>query len=193
MNDAVIKRIVNRGIRSLGDSIGGYWPAGSDKNDMSERNITAHVGHSFLKSGWLIFTEVPFPRPPSQRLDMLALNRGSKVSIAIESKNLYGGDKARQLAGDAKRIRKFRLIEEYAEFNPRQRFGLLLAFTWQHSIQKWWAGRDHGLPPEGCARSGWTTLGKRLDDYGTVCGSRKVQAPDYPNFWALHAIYKIKN
>ena len=60
MKSKTVEAIIRQGIRSLIMSMTeSYWPAAGD-NDMSERNITAHVGHCFLESGWHLVTEVSF-------------------------------------------------------------------------------------------------------------------------------------
>jgi len=57
MKSKTVEAIIRQGIRSLIMSMTeSYWPAVGD-NDMSERNITAHVGHCFLESGWHLVTE----------------------------------------------------------------------------------------------------------------------------------------
>ena len=198
MNVNTVKQIVNRGIKSLVKSMEQYWPA-IKKNDMSERNITSHVCHSFLQSNWFMYAEVSFPKQAGQRLDMLALSSRNRGMVAIESKRLESAAKAKELAKDARRMKKFRLTKDNASFVPheRNRFGLLLAFTWSPEIQEWWKAKTHASRPHGARGAGWKALGRRLDGYKAVC--RFVKVPEYgetegkyKDFWALYAIYKLK-
>jgi len=71
MKSKTVEAIIRQGIRSLIMSMTeSYWPAVGD-NDMSERNITAHVGHCFLESGWHLVTEVSFRKTPGLGLTCL--------------------------------------------------------------------------------------------------------------------------
>ena len=197
MSIASAARIVDRGIQSLRKSLSEYWPA-IGPNDMSERNITAHVAHSFLKARWLIYAEPVFPRSSQQRLDMMALHKSTRTLIAIEGKRLYEGDKATALAKDATRIRKFRLVESNAGFLPIRRFGLLLAFTWSPEMRMWWINGDHSICPQGSRGAGWKVLGRKLDKFGAICRAGlltnypedKVNSK-YQKCWALYALYKL--
>lgn len=197
MKPWTVKAIIRRGIQSLTMSMTkGYWPAVGE-NDMSERNITAHVGHCFLESGWHLVTEVSFRKNAGARLDMLALNQKAKAMVVMEGKRLDSAVKAQELSNDAKRIKRFRLDEENAYFYPRKTnsFGVLLAFTWSPEIRQWWTGTIHSTTPDGCQGAGWKPLGRRLDDYKAICGAvmlRDYGETDgkYNDFGALYAIFK---
>lgn len=197
MKSKTVEAIIRQGIRSLIKSMTeSYWPAVGE-NDMSERNITAHVGHCFLEAGWHLVTEVSFRKNAGARLDMLALNQKSKAMVVIEAKRLESAVKAGELSEDAKRIKRFRLDEDNAWYCPRQAnsYGVLLAFTWSHEVQKWWRRRTHSIVPDGCRGVDWRPLGRRLDDYKATCGAlvlRNYGETDgkYKDFWALYAIFK---
>jgi hypothetical protein len=197
MRQKSIEAIVRNGIRSFFKSLENYWPA-INENDMSERNITAHVCHSFLQHGWFTYAEVSFPFRADRRLDMLALNRRTRSLVAIESKRLDAGVNAAKFASDAKRIKRFRLMEDNAWFVPAKKnsFGLLLAFTWNPEIKKWWVRRNHGKGPLGAMGSGWNSLGGKLDSYKAAVGFLKLAEygetqGTYRDLWGLYAIYKL--
>jgi len=128
---------------------------------------------------------------------MLVLNQKAKAMVVMEGKRLESAVKAQELSNDVKRITRFRLNEENAGYYPREtnRYGVLLAFTWSPEIQQWWKSTRHPTAPGGCQGAGWKPLGRRLDDYKTICGA--VMLKDYGetdgkynNFWALYAIFK---
>jgi len=197
MKSKTVEAIIRQGIRSLIMSMTeSYWPAVGD-NDMSERNITAHVGHCFLESGWHLVTEVSFRKNAGSRLDMLVLNRKSRAMVVIEGKRLESAVKAKELSDDAKRIKRFRLDEDNAWYCPKRAnsYGVLLAFTWSPEVQRWWRSGTHSIVPDGCRGVGWKPLGRRLDDYKATCGALMLPgygetAGKYNNFWALYAIFK---
>ena len=188
-----IERIVNQGIDSLRISLDVYWPA-KDPNDMAERNLTVHVAHSFLKSGWCVYHEASFPNDANRRLDMLSFNPETKTFVAVESKILQDGTRAMSIAGDAERVKIFK---PEAYLNSKMGFGLLLAATWSEEMKDWWKQEeDHRSPPQGSAGEGWEPLGKYLDRYKAICRARWLQDDDeakdeYQTQWALYAIFKI--
>ena len=197
MTISSISKLADQGIRSLRKSLWAYWPA-RHGNDMPERNITAHTAHVFLKAGWLIYAEPVFPRSSQQHLDLMALHKSSRTMIAIEAKRLYEGEKAKNLAEDAQRIRNFKLVQKNAEFMPKKRFGLLLAFTWQPEIRKWWIAGKHAMAPKGHRGAGWKLLGRTLDKSRVISGAGLLTNypedranPKYRKCWGLYAIYKL--
>ena len=118
--------------------------------------------------------------------------------VAIEAKRLYEGGKAKTLAKDAQRIRNFKLVKDNADFMPKKRLGLLLAFTWQPEIKKWWIAGKHPMPPDGNRGVGWRLLGRNLDKSRAICGAGLLtNYPEdkantkYRKCWGLYAIYKL--
>ena|SRR5207247_6355538 len=199
MDTQSIGRLVRRGVTSLFASLNdGYWPA-QKGNDMSERNISTHVAHSFLSAGWFAYSEVSFPGQPDARLDVLCLSERSNSLVAIESKRLESAVKAHELAKDLKRLKRFRLVEDNAWFVPpkRSRFGVLLAFTWSPEIKAWWVGVGHKAPPLRTTGKGWRLLGKQLDRSKAVCRFKRLPEygeteGKYRDLFALYSIVKTR-
>lgn len=194
MKTEQIERIVNRGLDSLRNSLDVYWPA-INENDMTERNLSIHVAHSFIQSNWGVYGEASFPKSADKRLDLLALHEETNTFVAAESKILPDGNRAMGLATDVERIKTFKPITDY--FEPKAGFGLFLAATWSEEIKEWWIREeDHGSPPEGNMGAGWEALGKHLDRLGATCRARWLQDNDettdkYHTQWALYAIIKL--
>ncbi|MBI4401652.1 MAG: hypothetical protein HY581_08470 [Nitrospirae bacterium] len=74
--------------------------------------------------------------------------------------------------------------------------GLLLAFTWNPEIKKWWMGESHGKRPLGARGAGWSSLGRKLDTYKATGGFIKLAdygetEGTYRDLWGLYAIYKL--
>jgi len=197
MRISSIRKLADQGIRSLRKSLWAYWPA-RHENDMPERNITAHTAHAFLNAGWFIYAEPVFPRNSMRHLDAMALHKSSRTMVAIEANRLYEGAKAKNLSKDAQRIRNFRLVKKNAEFAPKKRLGLLLAFTWQPEIRTWWIAGKHTMPPAGNRGARWNLLGRTLDTSRAICGAGLLtNYPEdrtntkYRKCWGLYAIYKL--
>jgi len=131
-----LQRMVRKGLFSLADSLASYWPAFDDKG-VAERNLTAHVCKEFLNCGFDVFFEIPLGmKKQSERLDCLFISYAHKLYVAVESKKLYGPQKAAEIKGDIERIYEFKLQDEDIDLNSA--YGLILAETWRPDIATWW-------------------------------------------------------
>lgn len=145
MTISSIDRIVKKGIKSLKTSLWEYWPA-AGQNEIAERNVSIHIAHQFIQSRWRVSAEASFPYKANRRVDLLAIQIGRKAFVVGESKLLHDSTKAGSLAKDGNRIMNFRLSDEHGWRPPiSQRFGLLLALTWNPEVAKWW--RTHPTHP----------------------------------------------
>jgi hypothetical protein len=170
MTIGTIDRIVKNGIISLRKSLWEYWPA-AGLNEIAERNVSTHVAHLFLQSKWKVFAEASFPYKANKRVDLLAIQVGKKTLVVGESKLLHDSTKAASLAQDGKRILSFHLSDEH-EPPPKisNRFGLLLALTWNPKVAKWWVAHPtHLSQPEQNSGNGWKSLGKFMDNQKAKC------------------------
>lgn len=197
MTISSIDRIVKKGIKSLKNSLWEYWPA-AGQNEIAERNVSIHIAHQFIRSRWKVSAEASFPYKANRRVDLLAIQIGKKAFVVGESKLLHDSTKAASLAKDGKRIMTFRLSNEHDWPPPiSQRFGLLLALTWNPKVAKWWSTHPTHAPlPEQSSGNGWKSLGKFLNRHKAKCrASLLYKYPDenkkHHEHWVVYAIFKL--
>jgi hypothetical protein len=192
MTRTAIRRIVKRALhslrKSLTDETGSYWPQKGD-NGIPERNVSTYVAYEFLKAGWFVYVECSIRNQPKKRLDLLSLKKG--IMVAGESKQLHDSSKAKELARDAKRLKNFKLLEDYGPPIIHRRYGLLLATAWNSKISTWWRGENHRRPPENSSGEGWNSLGRFLDKHRAMRGSFSLDDEKGGEHTALYAIFTL--
>jgi hypothetical protein len=197
MTISSIDRIVKKGIKSLKNSLWEYWPA-AGQNEIAERNVSIHIAHQLIRSGWKVSAESSFPHKANRRVDLLAIQIEKKAFVVCESKLLHDSTKAASLAKDGKRILTFHLSDEHESPPPiSYRFGLLLALTWNPKVAKWWVTHPtHMSHPEQNSGHGWESLGKFMDDHKAKCRASRLyryrdENKKFQEHWVIYAIFKL--
>lgn len=182
-----LQKIVQTGLFSLANSLTSYWPAyGSD--DITERNLSAHVGSAFLKNGFDVYFEVPISKEDkTNKIDCVFLSYEHKLVIVCESKRLIGVDKAQGIIDDIERIHKFKLIDQGIDI--KSYYGLILAYTWKEDITKWWISEENTDEFEE-KDPRWRELSKRLKNVESDAITL-YHEPKHDVVKALYAIWQF--
>jgi len=144
---AEIEKIVRRGAAHLGEALWAYFPTAT--KEITERNISLHVGRAFADSEYNVFAEAPWNGGGDQHIDLIALDMARGIQVAVESKRLYGAEKLTEMHRDVDRIFDFKVDEDSAgEHPPWQRFGVLLATTWREDFASWWSAMNCNSPTD---------------------------------------------
>jgi hypothetical protein len=198
MTISSVDRIVKKGIKSLKTSLWEYWPA-ARQNEIAERNVSIHIAHQFIRSGWKVSAESSFPYEANKKVDLLAIQIEKKAFVVCECKLLHDSDKAASLVKDGKRVLAFKLSDEhYPAPLISQRFGLLLALTWNPKVAKWWERPSHMSLPEQNSGTGWKSLGKFMDRHNAKCRASRLSRyrdknKKFQEHWAIYAIFKLSD
>ena len=187
----------------LSKAIDFYWPS-EENNDISERNISMLVMHSFIANGFHVYAEVLYNHKPPKYVDFIAIKLDGNVAdilVVGEAKNLYGAGQAEAMCDDIEKIHEFEL-PRWDRSKPRLKIGLLIAFTWDKRIISWWKKRDPNSPLDR-GGNGWENLSRKLDECcknhtKTKCGSyriyydKKAKNDRERECRALYAIFPIE-
>lgn len=139
MDATQIERLIRRGGMYFAESLWEYWPS-ERTNELPERNISLHLARSFGEAGFASFAEVHTREKTDQRIDFLTYNPQLNTLLLAESKRLYSKAQLRSLLEDTQRILDFRPLETVSDAIAKaQRYGALLATTWDRHIATWWA------------------------------------------------------
>lgn len=139
-----IERAVRHGAFYMSESLADYWPTNGN-NELSERNISLHLSHSFAERGFRLYAEAHPDEGVNRRIDMLALDIERRVSVACEFKRLYSTGKLEEVLNDVQRLLEYRPRGACGDF---KRYGLIAASTWHDGYAKWWSTMDGARPTE---------------------------------------------
>jgi hypothetical protein len=136
-----IERIIRRGASSLAESLQFYWPSSTPENEVLERNISVHLAHAFLTSGFFAYTEAHTKGRKDRFIDLLVVEPRAKLSLVGEFKRLYRHQEARKMVKDLDRLLAFEMQIGSRLRHPgleiERHFGVLAAMTWIPEHAQW--------------------------------------------------------
>ena len=193
-----IERLVRRAANSMADSLHFYWPS-LGRNDIPERNISAHFAHVLLDHDFLLYAEAHPEDTARRHLDLLAIHPTRDTLVAAEFKRIYSTETVGAMVADLDRIRSWRLGQDrgHHQLRVHHRFGVLAATTWNPKYASWFNTTDlsHEDPTAGLLDGLW----KELPSDDVVWGSI-VLIDDVPvgrrertTEWLVYVVFPLEN
>jgi hypothetical protein len=196
MRGIEIERLVRRGAMSMADSLHFYWPS-IGRNDIPERNISAHLAHVLLANDFFVYAEAHTHDSANVHLDLLALHPSKETLIAGEFKRLYSKEKALAMVSDLERLRAWRLSQDrgHSQLRTPHRFGLLAATTWNRAYADWFNTRAKNPPDptDGALASLWAELQGVDVLWGTIVLLDEAPIEGMPRTteWLVYVIFPL--
>ncbi len=177
-----IERILRKGLFSLSDSLHYDWPLPIDDedNEISEANLNIHIAHSFINSGFVVFSEYRINK--NEHHDLLIIDPETDFKIVVESKRYLKTDKNYCLSKDINRAVDFwRSKKEKVAM-------IVVAMTWHEDILKWWMTEDKSSPPKKRATSKeWHELKQQFKELKIYPGH--MHLPNYNEDEFFHDVF----
>lgn len=145
MEPIEIAQLLDTAGASLARATRRYWPTKGSR-EIAEANQVIHVAGVLTHAGWHCWAEATWgdgtqTTATNPRLDLLAWHEPSCTLLAVEAKRLYSREKLAGMVSDVERITSFNLLDQTdmdVPIVPRQRYGAVIATTWQREIAGWW-------------------------------------------------------
>jgi hypothetical protein len=141
INHWTVARLVRRSANLMAESLWEYWPSNGN-NEIPERNVSLHLGVALQQAGYRLYAEAHAKGATDKRIDLLAFNPETAVTVLAECKRLYSAEKCAEMVEDLERLRSFVPLEAHL---GSKSFGVLAATTWNHKLAQWWSIAD--APP----------------------------------------------
>ncbi|KMQ74054.1 hypothetical protein Msub_10225 [Marinobacter subterrani] len=133
-------------MQSLEVGLEEYWPVvNPDKNGLQEANLTTHLAHKALNSGFYAYPQASNAHFEAghSRVDLLLIRKTERIKTAVlvEAKKLYSSEKALELVSDFEKIRRFRFVPDRIQKGAdleTVKYGLLMAITTSSANMEWW-------------------------------------------------------
>jgi hypothetical protein len=180
---------------SMSDSLHFYWPS-IGRNDIPERNISAHLSHVLLVNDFFLYAEAHTDDSASMHLDLLALHPSKDTLVAGEFKRLYTSEKAWAMVEDLSRLRKWRLGQDrgHPQLRASHRFGVLAGTTWNRRYAEWFNDEKNPTDPtDGALTQLWRELPGNDVLWGTVVilDEAPIKSSAKTTEWLVYAIFPL--
>lgn len=183
-----LERILRKGLFSLSDSLHYDWPLPKDdeENEISEANLNIHIAHSFISSGFVVFSEYRINK--NEHHDLLIVDPGTDNKIVVESKRYLKTDKKHYLSKDINRA-----VDFWRSKNEKVAM-IVVAMTWHGDILKWWMSNDKSLPPTQKSTSNeWHELKNQFKNLNISTGHMNLPNYNEENFFhdVFYGIFNV--
>ncbi|MGR4068636.1 hypothetical protein [Billgrantia sp. C5P2] len=186
-----VEKLLMAAIQSLEEGLEEYWPViNPDKNGLQEANLTTHLAHQALISGFYAYPQASNANIQTghSRVDLLLLRKAKKTKIIVfvEAKKLFSSEKALELVSDFEKICRFHFVQDRLQQDDGLdviKYGVLLAITTSSANKEWW---DH--PYDWDSGASWDKLKGVIESAGI---RSSVTLPVRRNQHVLYAIYEL--
>ena len=91
MIKSCIKSLLEEASRTLGCSLGKYWPVATDTPDPDQKNVCVHIAHAMLNGEFAVFAEADYPHRTAGGVDLLGIAPDCEWFLACEFQQVYVG------------------------------------------------------------------------------------------------------
>jgi len=186
-----IESILEDACKEMEKSSNVFWPYESEIEDIHESNLCLYIGHSFLKAGYFVYTEV---HPPEERIKIDLLAGKENVRIYLEAKNLSRPGTVREIIADLNRLNS----NYFPEDKNLQRYGIIAISSWLRKHHEWWENMNEDFKiPKGDSSPDYEELAKlvlKKVKNGAIKGKKKItdQTKDGSEWYLLYLIFPLQ-